>query len=697
VGATGGLATRVRARTEPVAVPRRAAVLAAIAGVTAIAALLRFGAFAGVQPNPFYDAAVRSMSQSWHNFFFGAFDPSGAVSVDKPPVDLWFQAASVKLFGFSSVSLRLPEALAGTLAVPLLYDAVRRLFGSAAGIAAALALAVLPVAVETARSDTMDSVLLMLMVLAGWLVILAAQKRRTWLLMAAGVVLGIAFNVKLFEALLPLPAFAALYLIASDAPIRSRIGRLAGAGAVTLAVSISWIVAVSLSPPPKPFPIASTDGTVTNVVVRWNGLDRLGNGAPKTKTPTKKPTTAKAKARAKAKAAAKARAALPTNGPERLFARGKGHYGPLIGNELAAALLLGGLAAALGFGRRLTRRRATPAAGPATRSTPGATTKLSATTTTHGAITRTTTTGSAATVESAAVAPPDRAATPEEAAATARRMRLAGAVAFGMWLVIGAVLFSQVTRLHARYLEAFTAAVAAVLGIGLASLAMSAPRSRVAAAVLALGVSVAAALSIRLSGVGGSTSSIATFAAVAVVAGCVVLMLPRLDAIRGAATGGALTALALVAVLATPTVVARDIVRSGTSDSGRPGYIPPVRLNHLSNYLRAHQGHARYEVVAASAAAVGPLIAKDGRPVLILTTINGRAVLSRAKLVHAVRTGQVHYAMLPAGRCTTNTAGNARCQPAVRWARAHATDVSAHAHLKRGTLFRLSTHPTKHR
>jgi hypothetical protein len=276
-------------------------------------------------------------------------------------------------------------------------------------------------------------------------------------------------------------------------------------------------------------------------------------------------------------------------------------------------------------------------------------------------------------------------------------MRLAGAVAFGMWLVIGAVLFSQVTRLHARYLEAFTASVAAVLGIGLASLAMSAPRSRVAAGALALGVSVAAALSIRLSGVGGSTSSIATFAAVAVVAGCVVLMLPRLDAIRGAATGGVLTALALVAVLATPTVVARDIVRSGTSDSGRPGYIPPVRLNHLSNYLRAHQGHARYEVVAASAASIGPLIAKDGRPVLILTTINGRAVLSRSKLVHAVRTHQVRYAMLPAGRCTTNTAGNARCQPAVRWARAHATDVSAHAHLKRGTLYRLSTHATKHR
>ena len=685
MGATGGLTTRVRARTEPVAVPQRAAVLAAIAGVTALAALLRFGSFAGVQPNPFYDAAVRSMSQSWHNFFYGAFDPSGAVSVDKPPVDLWLQVASVKLFGFSSVSLRLPEALAGTAAVPLLYDAVRRLFGSAAGLAAAAALAVLPVSVLTARSDTMDSVLLMLMVLAGWLVILAAQKRQTWLLMAAGAVLGVAFNVKLFEALLPLPAFAALYLIASDAPVRSRIARLAGAGAVTLAVSMAWIIAVSLSPPPKPFPIGSTDGTVANVVFKWNGIDRLGAGPKPKAHPAATPKHTHGHHRHHAKSRRRHVAAAPTNGPGRLFARGKNHYGPWIGAELAAALLLGGLAATVGFGRRVATRNSAPA--PDTGSSPHATTEPDATIETN------------ATVKTAAVTPPGSAAAAD--AATARRNRLAAAVAFGMWLVIGAALFSQVTRLHARYLEAFTAAVAAVLGIGLASLATSAPRSRLAAAALAIGVSVAAALSIRLSGVGGSTSSIATFAAVTVVAGCVVLMLPRLDAIRGAATGGVLTALALVAVLAAPTVVARDLVRAGTSDSGRPGYLPPAKLNPLSHYLRAHQGHARYEVVAASAARVGPLIVHDGRPVLILTTINGRAVLSRAKLAKAVGTGQVRYAMLPAGRCTTNFADSARCQPAVRWARAHATDVSAQAHLKRGTLFRLSaqrapTHGASH-
>ena len=37
------------------------------------------------------------MGVSWHNFFFGAYEPGGSVSIDKPPVDLWLQVASVKL------------------------------------------------------------------------------------------------------------------------------------------------------------------------------------------------------------------------------------------------------------------------------------------------------------------------------------------------------------------------------------------------------------------------------------------------------------------------------------------------------------------------------------------------------------------------------------------------------------------------
>src|SRR5690242_3095848 len=107
----------------------------AIVLITGLAAVLRLVSLADVPANPYYDAAVRSMGQSWHNFVFAAFEPSARLGLDKPPVDLWFQVASVKLFGFHSFALKLPEALAGTAAVVLVYDLVRRVFGSAAGLA----------------------------------------------------------------------------------------------------------------------------------------------------------------------------------------------------------------------------------------------------------------------------------------------------------------------------------------------------------------------------------------------------------------------------------------------------------------------------------------------------------------------------------------------------------------------------------
>jgi hypothetical protein len=216
--------------------------------------------------------------------------------------------------------------------------------------------------------------------------------------------------------------------------------------------------------------------------------------------------------------------------------------------------------------------------------------------------------------------------------------------------------------------------------------------------VLGVGVSAAAALSVRLAGAGGATATVATAAAVAVVGACAVLMLPGLRALRSNGAGAALTAVALVAVLVAPAAVARDLVRSGSSDSGRPGAMPAANLDRLDRFLRQHTRGTHYELVSASAAAAGPLIVRDGRPVLILSTIDGHAVVSARTVAAAVRSGQVRYAMLPRGRCTARTAGKTRCTPAVRWARRHARDVSAQAHLgRRGTLYRLSVHPVARR
>src|SRR5690242_19708053 len=118
--------------------------------------------------NTYYAAAVRSMLDNWHNFFFVSLDPGGFVSVDKPPLGFWFQVASAKVFGFTPFSVYLPQALAGVISVWLLYMLVRRHFGVAAGLLAALALALSPISIVTNRNNTIDSTLTLALLVGAW-------------------------------------------------------------------------------------------------------------------------------------------------------------------------------------------------------------------------------------------------------------------------------------------------------------------------------------------------------------------------------------------------------------------------------------------------------------------------------------------------------------------------------------------------
>jgi 4-amino-4-deoxy-L-arabinose transferase-like glycosyltransferase len=322
----------------------------AVTAVTLLAGGLRLYSLARVPANPFYDAAVRSMGLSWHNFFFAAFEPSGRIAVDKPPVDLWLQVASVKLFGFNSIALKLPEALAGTLSVPLLYDLVRRVFGRGAGLASALALAVLPVTVLTSRSDTMDTVMMLLIVAAAWLVVHAAQTGRARYLLLAAAVMGLDFNVKLFEALLPLPALVLLYLLASRDPIPRRVAYLLASGLVFVAVSLSWVLAVTATPAKdRPFPLGSSNGTVWNAIFVFDGTHRLGMNKH---SGTAKGTNSVARNQLGAKSS--------SSSPTRLVARAGPSLGLRVGSELVPAVIFGGLAVALSLGgaQRSRERRA---------------------------------------------------------------------------------------------------------------------------------------------------------------------------------------------------------------------------------------------------------------------------------------------------------------------------------------------------
>ena len=169
-GATGG---RVGGTARgwffavPAWLPRRLA-LAAILALAAGLNLYGLGQDGWV--NAYYAAGVRSMLESWSNFFFVSFDPGGFVSLDKPPLGFWLQALSAKGLGFRPLSLLLPQALAGIGAVALLYLLVRRRFGPLAGLVAALVLALTPISVATNRNNTIDSLLVLVCLGAVWAV-----------------------------------------------------------------------------------------------------------------------------------------------------------------------------------------------------------------------------------------------------------------------------------------------------------------------------------------------------------------------------------------------------------------------------------------------------------------------------------------------------------------------------------------------
>jgi 4-amino-4-deoxy-L-arabinose transferase-like glycosyltransferase len=249
--------------------------------------------------NTYYAAGVKSMLTSWHNFFFVSFDPGGFVTIDKPPLGFWIQAASAKLFGFSGWSILFPEALAGVLAVVLLYHLVRRTFGPVAGLIAALALAVTPVSVATQRNNTIDSLLVFTLLLSAWALIRAIETGRLrWLLLCA-LGIGLGFNIKMMEAYLVVPAFGLAYLLGTSHGWLKRILHLALALIVMLVISFSWIVAVDLTPASqRPYVGSTQDNSELSLAIGYNGVQRLlgmgfggGGGGPRNQQNTNRQTT----------------------------------------------------------------------------------------------------------------------------------------------------------------------------------------------------------------------------------------------------------------------------------------------------------------------------------------------------------------------------------------------------------------------
>lgn len=267
---------RVRLRTVPLTT-------IAIIAIVAVGAFLRLYNLSAVgDANTYYTAAVKSMLQSWHNFFYVVAEPGGSVTVDKPPLGLWIQAIFAFFLGVQGWVVVLPQALAGIISIPILYHLIKKPFGTAAGLFAALVLALTPVAIAVERNNTMDGTLILTLLLAAWAFIKATESGKLRYLWLGAVLVGLGFNIKMMQAYLPLPAFFALYFLGSKHKIGRKVLHLAAAAAIVLTVSLSWAVAVDLTPADqRPYIGSSENNSVLNLIFGYNGLGRLtGEGTP---------------------------------------------------------------------------------------------------------------------------------------------------------------------------------------------------------------------------------------------------------------------------------------------------------------------------------------------------------------------------------------------------------------------------------
>ena len=226
--------------------------------------------------NEFYAAAVQAGTRSWKAFLFGSLDSGSFITVDKTPASLWVMELSGRVFGFSSWSLLIPQAAEGVAAVGVLYAAVRRWFGPAAGLTAGAVLALTPVATLMFRFDNPDALLVLVMTLAGYTITRAIESGRTRWVVLTGALLGLGYLTKMLQAFLVLPAFGLAYLWAGQPGLGRRLWQLL-AGVAGLAAAAGWWVVIDLLTPAadRPYVGGSTDNNILQLTFGYNGLGRL--------------------------------------------------------------------------------------------------------------------------------------------------------------------------------------------------------------------------------------------------------------------------------------------------------------------------------------------------------------------------------------------------------------------------------------
>ncbi|MCT1367026.1 glycosyltransferase family 39 protein [uncultured Kocuria sp.] len=240
--------------------------------------------------NSFYAATVRAGSSSWTAMLFGSLDANNGITVDKPPAAYWIPALLARIFGFNSFTVLFPQAVMGIAAVWFLYLAVRRTNGTVAGLIAGTTMAVTPVAVMMFRFNNPDAMLTLCLVLGAYFTIRAIQSGQTgrsrsgWWMLAAGLVIGLAFLVKMLQGFMTIPALVVAFAVAAQAGWLRKIRDVVIAGiGVCLPVGFYATVFALWPEGSRPYMAGTNGNSFWELVMGYNGLARIlgqsGGGA----------------------------------------------------------------------------------------------------------------------------------------------------------------------------------------------------------------------------------------------------------------------------------------------------------------------------------------------------------------------------------------------------------------------------------
>lgn len=229
--------------------------------------------------NEYYAAAVKSMLTNIKAFFYGSFDSGLFVTVDKPPLGLWIQAISCKIFGVNSFGLILPSALAGSMCVLLVYSMVKKIWGDTAGIISAAIVATTPILVALSRTNNLDMMLLFFLLCGAKFILKASKNQSLKYYILAMVFVGLGFNIKMLQAFMVAPAFLLVYFLGKGKFVKKVLHTLV-ALVVLAGVSFSWAFIVdSIPTTERPYIGSSSTNSVMNLILDYNGLNRLTGNA----------------------------------------------------------------------------------------------------------------------------------------------------------------------------------------------------------------------------------------------------------------------------------------------------------------------------------------------------------------------------------------------------------------------------------